>query len=300
MTEQKKAKRRLTDINFAKEGSHVALVHSSQGGSANQWHEAVVMKATDDVNDEFLEKATMVKVVLPFDDFLETFFGMWEEDADTLTEILGFSDEEGEPEEDSGMSWEEWKACQEQERQNFINSVEIMKSCKDGEISLGDLNAKTFLNVLQTQQRFEEKQKEAEKAFTSSKENNVKIDEALAEVQKAKDALAEVQKAHDALAEVNKSLVAKIEAFEADAKAKKAEARKAALADVIPADKLEDVFKGVADLPDAAWEGVLAGYKALDAQVEKSFTPKGVDGEGKSPEKEDKVEAILKAQFGIK
>lgn len=31
MTEQRKAKRKLTDINFKKEGSHLALVHKVQG-----------------------------------------------------------------------------------------------------------------------------------------------------------------------------------------------------------------------------------------------------------------------------
>lgn len=35
MTQQTKAKRRLTNIDFSKEGSHLALVHKDQGGSAN-------------------------------------------------------------------------------------------------------------------------------------------------------------------------------------------------------------------------------------------------------------------------
>ena len=46
MTDKVKAKRKLTDINFEKEGSHLALVHKVQGGGANG-RTTLVMKATD-------------------------------------------------------------------------------------------------------------------------------------------------------------------------------------------------------------------------------------------------------------
>ena len=75
--EQKKAKRLVHEYRFDKDTHHVALVHRSQGGAANGYTEALVMKSVDDILDADIEKATMVKVTLPFDDFLEKFFHVW-------------------------------------------------------------------------------------------------------------------------------------------------------------------------------------------------------------------------------
>ena len=128
---------------------HVALVHRSQGGAANGYTEALVMKSVDDILDDDIEKATMVKVTLPFDDFLEKFFHVYSDDADILTEILGFKDEEDMSEQEkSDMSWEDYKAECEKEKQDFINSVEILKSVKDGKETIGVGTAK--MNVAAT------------------------------------------------------------------------------------------------------------------------------------------------------
>lgn len=50
------AKRRLTDISFEHDGAHVALVGKFQGGPANGVT-TLVLKATDDISEEALEKA---------------------------------------------------------------------------------------------------------------------------------------------------------------------------------------------------------------------------------------------------
>lgn len=50
-----KAKRRLTNINFEREGSHVALVGKHQGGPANGIT-TLVTKATNDISEEDVEK----------------------------------------------------------------------------------------------------------------------------------------------------------------------------------------------------------------------------------------------------
>ena len=63
MSEEIKAKRRLSNINFEKEGSHLALVHKMQGGSANGY-KTLVMKSVDNRSPEFIEKASQVKVTL--------------------------------------------------------------------------------------------------------------------------------------------------------------------------------------------------------------------------------------------
>lgn len=51
-----KAKRKLTDINFEKEGSAVALVGKHQGGPANGVT-TLILKATDDISEEATKKA---------------------------------------------------------------------------------------------------------------------------------------------------------------------------------------------------------------------------------------------------
>ncbi|MEG2307295.1 MAG: hypothetical protein RSB94_08150, partial [Erysipelotrichaceae bacterium] len=57
-TENKRvAKRRLVDIDFSKEGAHLALVHKDQGGAANGYT-TLVMKATDKYSPEFIQKAS--------------------------------------------------------------------------------------------------------------------------------------------------------------------------------------------------------------------------------------------------
>ena len=63
MTEQRKAKRKLTDINFENEGSHLALVHKDQGGAASGYS-TLIMKATNKYSPEFIEKASQVKVMV--------------------------------------------------------------------------------------------------------------------------------------------------------------------------------------------------------------------------------------------
>lgn len=51
-----KPKRKLTEINFEKEGSHVALVGKHQGGPANGVT-TLILKATDDISEEATKKA---------------------------------------------------------------------------------------------------------------------------------------------------------------------------------------------------------------------------------------------------
>ena len=57
----KPAKRKLTDIDFSREGAHIALCHKDQG-VANQADFALVLKA--DYSDEFVQKLQTVKIQL--------------------------------------------------------------------------------------------------------------------------------------------------------------------------------------------------------------------------------------------
>lgn len=65
--QQRKAKRRLSDISFEHEGAHVALTHELQGGPANEMT-TLVTKATNDISEEEFEKAYKDKVDKQDDD----------------------------------------------------------------------------------------------------------------------------------------------------------------------------------------------------------------------------------------
>ena len=290
-----KAKRRLTDIKFEKEGAHLGLIHKDQGGPANGVT-TLVYKATNDITDEYLEKATMVKVTLPFDDFLEKFFGMWSENADLLTEILGFSDEEDMSEADkANMSWEDYKAECEKERQDFINSVEIMKS----KTPISEMSAANFLSVMTTQSLFESKQDEIEKAFnaakTATKENkNVEIE---VELQKAKDEKAAVLQELETLKAANAVALQELETLKAAQVAAKEAARKEAIAGVAPADQVEETFKSFNVLDDVAFGKLIDVMKAKDTAESEVFKEKGVAGGSADNKTEDLVAKQIKAKY---
>jgi vacuolar-type H+-ATPase subunit I/STV1 len=273
------AKRLIHEYRFDKPTHHVALVHKNQGGAANGYKEALVLKSTNDIQDEDIEKATMVKVTLPFEDFLEKFFGMWSEHAEVLTSILGFDLEEDDM--DENMSWEQYKAKEEEEKQKFIESVEILKSVKEGDVSIGDLSAKSFLSVLQAQEKFEAYLQKAKETpvntveLQKAKQDLADVTAKVAELQKAKDAvaqelqaaLAEVQKAK----ELNDSLIAEKQKAKDEARLQQLEAVKSK-------DEAAELFKSLNSLDDVAFATVMKSLNAASVLEAEAFKEKGVSG----------------------
>ena len=309
--EQKRAKRLVHEYRFDKPTHHVALVHSSQGGAASGYTEALVMKSVDDILDADIEKATMVKVTLPFDDFLEKFFNIYSYEAEVLTAILGFKDEDDMSEQEkSDMSWEDYKAECEKEKQDFINSVEILKSVKDGKETIQDLNVASLLSIRSTQAKFEtylEKSKTiGNPVKQSKKETPVDKDEVqkakdelntvqtqLAELQKAKEAsdsalalaLADVQKANDQLEQMKAEKLANVQA-----------ARLAQLEAVKPKEEAAELFKSLSPLDDVSFATVIKSFKSSADLEAEALKEKGVAG-SQSDESVDKVAEILKAKY---
>lgn len=308
--EQKKAKRLVHEYRFDKDSHHVALVHSSQGGAANGYTEALVMKSVDDILDDDIEKATMVKVTLPFDDFLEKFFHVYSDDADILTEILGFKDEEDMSEQDkSEMSWEEYKAECEKEKQDFINSVEILKSVKEGIETIQDLNVASLLSIRSTQGKFEAYLEKSKNPVKQSKKETP-VDK---EVQKAKDELnavqtqlAELQKAKDAadsalalaLADVQKAKD-EVEVMKAEKLANVQKARLEALEAVKPKEEAAELFKSLSPLDDVSFATVIKSFKKDMVLEEESLKEKGIAG-GDSKEANALDDAFAKVFTKVK
>ena len=302
MTEQRKAKRKLTDINFENEGSHLALVHKDQGGAASGYS-TLIMKATNKYSPEFIQKATQVQVTLTFEEFLRKFFNMWYDEAEILATMLGMEDDD---DEDGYQDYVE--------RQ--VSSFQILKSAYESENKvdfLSNLSEQDYLSVLETQEKIEKalKQKEASpniehnddissvqgvgkqpESKTVNKQNKQKAGKAVPKednnmsgtpetIEKAQYDAKEVE-LQKALEEIQKAKQ-EIEAFKAKEKQAIEKAREAeikeAVADEVEATKL---FKAVKDLEDEAFKDVVGVVKALSAKLDDSdmFHEKGSKEEG--------------------
>jgi hypothetical protein len=85
-----------------------------------------------------------------------------------------------------------------------------------------------------------------------------------------------------------------LSSLQASNKEKELDARKAQLADVLAEDQVESVFGAVKELPQEAFEAVVAGYSQSVKAVEASemFTEVGVDFEAKDSS-EGKSQSVM-------
>lgn len=159
MATQRKAKRKLSDISFEKEGAHVALTSKSQGGPANTHDYALVLKSNK-FSEEFVQKMQQVRVTMELPDFLRKFFGMYGDDVEILARMMGY--EKPESEESEPMeSYEDYI-------QSKMEAFEILKSAHEAD-SLADvlstLDETEYLAMLNDQERVEKAFEELEKAY---------------------------------------------------------------------------------------------------------------------------------------
>ena len=314
-----KAKRRLTDIKFDHEGGHVALVGPHQGGPANATT-VLTFKATNDVPEEIVEKATKVSVTMDFEEFLVKWFNMYYEDAEVLANLLGMEKEE----QPSDMY--DWQGEHRRWIEEKVSAIQIMKSIyasQDVKKALNALSYKDSLAVLEAQGLLEKAMssvssegdnvsvKKAEmdspsKTHTEETMEKEMIQKALHEelVTKAVTEAVEVVKAEKAVQEeVLKAAQAELEVFKAAQAEAVVKARKEALAGVLAEDAVEAMFKATEVLSREAFETVVKGLAEKVAQLEESelFKETGVPGQSEQdPVKMDGTAAILKAKYQSK
>ena len=198
MTDKVKTKRKLSNIDFTKEGSHIALVSKDQGGPANGHDYALVMKSAN-FSEEFITKMQQVKVTLELPEFLQKFFGVWYEDAQVLAAMLGYVEVEDDEVEDDYYT----KYIQEK-----LQSFEIIKSLHEAKSlpeAISKLTEDEFLLVRQDQQKVEKALESKEKDDSLSKDKSkpsTKVEKAKQDKSKNKetkmDEVIELQKALDA------------------------------------------------------------------------------------------------------
>lgn len=169
---QRKAKRKLSNIDFSSEGAHLALCSKEQG-VANGADYALVIKSSNQFSDEFVEKMQTVRVTMELPDFLRKFFNMYYDDADVLARLMGYV-----PKDD----FEEVSDSYEDYINSKLSSIEIMKSLHESEeISsvISKLSEDDFLNLIKDQERlekvFKKIDKESSSQETESKESSTEV-----------------------------------------------------------------------------------------------------------------------------
>ncbi len=162
MATQRKAKRKLSDISFEKEGAHVALTAKSQGGPANNHDYALVLKANN-FSEEFVQKMQQVRVTMELPDFLRKFFSVYYEDAEVLARMMGYEKPEA-TDEVKTADYEDYI-------QSKLEAFEILKSANESESLaevLSGLDETEYLAMLTDQELIEKALANVEKSTTES------------------------------------------------------------------------------------------------------------------------------------
>lgn len=317
----RKAKRKLSDISFETEGSHIALVSKQQGGPANGADYALVMKSKG-FSEEFIEKMQQVRVTMELPDFLQKFFGMWSEDAKVLATMMGYV----EPVETQAMEAEEAQAEVQDWIKARMEAFEVLKAAHESEnlaSVLSELDEDQYFAMLKDQEliekAFENESKlsassagaddtspacevnEEEVSASINKENLEKstMDENQKEmVEKA--TLDVLQKAFDDQKVALEKALETLAAYEAEKKAAIEKARKDQIeAAVKDAVKAEVLFKAVKDTSDEDFQAVVKALTEMQESVEKSalFEEQGASAQEETEVvQESAVAKLLKAK----
>lgn len=321
------AKRRLSNFNFEKDGSHIALVGPSVGGAANQFT-TLITKSTDNIKVKDIEKASEVTVTMSMVDFLCKFFGLWYEDAIVLAAIFGYQDI------DEAYSFQESADAYEEYLQERVDAVQIMKSLvldkelEDIKKAVGELQPKDYLTILKAQEIFEKNFEDVSAKIATLKKSSDKegvtvsketISPSVELKKQEEDSMSEFisKSAHEeavtkavevaiqkALAPVQEELQKAKEQLAEVEKAKKVQvekARKDAISEVErDAEKAEALFKSTEVLNDEAFDVIVKSLKAKEEQLSSSdlFVRKGknTDMDQKNDE-ENGTLAILKKKY---
>ena len=312
-TEQKqtrKAKRRLTDISFDHESSHIALVHENQGHGANGHHYSLCLKANE-FSEEFLEKMNQVQVTMEVPEFLERFFKLEKEDVKFLSYLLGYREDMTKEAMEPEMDYKKWI------EENTI-AFEVIKTLKNAENYLevlSDLSEEQYLNLLQTQEKFEKALKEhnpvvkatstqespevvettkadvnasivqhevkegkgrspvvktKNKGKLMSKAPSVEVEVTTTQEMVEKSAFEAIQKQFAETQEALEKAMATVAQFEQEKKELIAKQRMDALSGVVAKEHAEVLFKAVKDTADEDFQAVVKALGTISAAVAQS------------------------------
>lgn len=318
-----KAKRKLTNIDFSTEGSHIALVSKEQGGAANGHSYALVMKATG-FSQEFVKKMQQVRVTMELPEFLTKFFYVYGSDAEVLARMMGYVDPDAADPTDATED-DPYETAYEQMIQDRLAQFDVLKSLHESKDLAKDLLAlgeDGYLAVLKTQAKLEKVLNKIEKNFAksqkaSSEEGSTEAitivkqsdDKSKVEpsktVTKGRTNMEELEQVQKALADNQVALTKALEEL-AVFKAEKLEMIKKARLDKIKAavkdeTKVESLFKAFGLVEsEEDFDAAVKVVADMQALVEKSalFTEQGSQvSTDETPVVESAVAKVIKAKL---
>lgn len=151
-----KPKRKLKNIDFSGDTSHIALVSKNQGGPANGADYRLVLKNLEGRTPEFIEKVQSISVEMLLPDFLEKFFWLMEEDAHVLAVMMGYVEP---PEDENAENTEDYNKWFEERFQSF-NIIKSLHESKSLPESISHLTEQDYLDILNDQVVIEKALKE--------------------------------------------------------------------------------------------------------------------------------------------
>ena len=310
MTTQKKAKRKLSDIDFSKEDAHVALVHKDQGGPANGHDYSLILKSSNNFSPEFIQKMQQIQVTMELPAFLEKFFGIWGSDAEVLARLMGYVEPADEEDEEDDW-WENYI----EEKLSAFTIIKSLHEAKNLPEALAQLTEQDYLNVLNDQVLIEKALKEFDAKSNASAKNveNTKVEASASKVTKnkkekqmatpemvEKSELIALQKSLEDQKVALEKALADVKRFEDEKKEAIVKSKTDAVKAVVKDEKQAAVVvKAALALEDQAdFDALVEVFKSMNALIEKSalFQEQGVSAEAEEAPKKNGVLEIIKSQ----
>lgn len=310
---QQKPKRKLKNIDFSDDTSHIALVSKHQGGPASGADYSLILKNVASPSAEFIQKMQAITVTMSIPDFLEKFFMIWnEEDVDFLAQLLGYVEP---PEDEQAEAVDDYNKWIEERFQSFsiIKSLHEAKSLPE---ALSKLTEQDYLDVLSDQAVIEKALEEfdKQKSDTSTKVEKSKVGASASKSKKNKEkvmtqAVDMVEKSE--LIAVEKALsdqkvalekaLAQVKAYEEEKKQAIVKSKTDAVKAVVKDEKQAAVIVKAALALEAQedFDALVEVFKSMNALIEKSalFTEQGVSAEAGEDNKESKLAQVIKSKY---
>lgn len=265
-TLKQKAKRVLKKFDFNKDNHCVSLVGADLGHAANGF-KVLTVKASNPVEEtiEITKALEQVTLKLSMEEFLRKFFGLWSDDAEVLTKLLGFETEHeayvkaNKERKDSEEEYD-WEAEHTKWIESRLSQFQLMKSMNDG--SVQQINKSAFNEIVALQQNLEPALIEH---FTTKEKQ-------MEELELAKSALSAKEAELSTQVELTKSLEAKVQELEQALSVVKAAEEKAKfdefaeqLKGLVADEKFENVAKAMYEMHKVNAEVVEVQIEALKA-----------------------------------
>ena len=315
-----KPKRKLKNIDFSDDMSHIALVSKNQGGPASGANYSLVLKNVDNPSPEFIQKMQAIQVTMTIPDFLERFFMLWEEDVEFLSQLLGYVEP---PEDEQAEAVDDYNKWIEERLQSFsiIKSLHEAKSLPD---ALSKLTEQDYLDILADQAEIEkvlkalDKESKGSEADTSTNVENTKVEASASKVTKnkkekqmatpemvEKSELIALQKSLDDQRVALEKALADVKQYEDEKKEAIVKSKTDAVKAVVKDEKQAAVVvKAALALEDQAdFDALIAVFKSMNDLLEKSglFQEQGVSAEASEDKPgETKLMKALKARHQAK